>query len=340
MNWASYVLRRIGLAFVQVAAIWLLTFTILRLIPADPAYRIAGFNTSPENIRRIEAELGLNKPIWAQIWDNVVALFHGDLGHSLSTGNDVRDDLIQRVPATVELVWLGLAVAVLIAIPLGVWASRLKGGFAQRFVRVYSLMAGSQPDYWWALVLVFVFFVILKVAPGPVGRLPVGLPPPTRISGLYVLDSILTGNLVTLRASLAQLILPISTIVIVYVPSILKMTISSYRESMNADSIRLMRASGVSDFRVSMIALRLASPPIVTTVGIAAAYLLGAAALIETVFGINGAARYAVKAAIVSDYSGMQGVVLAIASLAALAYLITDLVQIGLDPRLRSGSAE
>jgi peptide/nickel transport system permease protein len=340
MNWASYILRRTGLAFLQVAAIWLLTFTILRLIPANPAYRIAGFNTSPENIQRIEAELGLNKPIWAQMWDYVVALLHGDMGHSLSTGSNVWDDLTQRVPATVELVWLGLTVATLIAIPLGVWTTRRNGGFAQRAVRAYSLLAGSQPDYWWALALVFIFFVCLKIAPGPVGRLPIGLLPPTRISGSYVLDSILTGNWVTLRASLAQLVLPIATIVIVYMPSILKMTISSYRDAMNADSIRLMRASGVGEFHVSMITLRLASPPIVTTVGIAAAYLLGAAALIETVFGINGAARYAVKAAIVSDYPGMQGVVLAISSLAAFAYLVTDIVQLSLDPRLRSAGAE
>jgi ABC-type dipeptide/oligopeptide/nickel transport system permease component len=340
MNWASYILRRIGLAIVQVATIWFFTFVILRLIPANPAYRIAGFNTSPENIHRIEVELGLNKSIWAQMWDYIVALLHGDLGHSLSTGNDVWDDLTQRVPATVELVWFGLAVAVLIAIPLGVWAARREGGFIQRLVRAYSLMAGSQPDYWWGLVLVFVFFVYLKVAPGPVGRLPIGLPAPARITGSYVLDSILTGNWVTLHASLSQLILPIATIVIVYMPSVLKMTLSSCRDAMDADSIRLMRASGVGAFHVSMIILRLASPPIVTTVGIAAAYLLGAAALIETVFGINGAARYAVKAAIVSDYPGMQGVVLAIASLAALAYLATDIVQVLLDPRLRSAGAE
>ena len=340
MNWARYILHRIGLAFVQVAAIWLLTFLIMRVIPANPAYRIAGFNTTPENIHRIEVELGLDKPIWLQLWDQVSALFHGDLGRSLSTGNSVWDDLVQRVPATLELVWLGLAVAVLIAIPLGVWAARGRGGFAQRVVRAYSLLAGSQPDYWWGLALVFIFFVCLKVVPGPVGRLPIGMSAPNRITGSYVLDSVLTGNWVTLQAALGQLILPITTIVIVYMPSILKMTVATYRDGMNAESVRLMRASGVGDFRVSMIALRLASLPIVATIGIAAAYLLGAAALIETVFGINGAARYAVKAAIVSDYPGLQGVVLAIAALAAFAYLVTDIVQIVLDPRLRSAGPE
>ena len=108
----------------------------------------------------------------------------------------------------------------------------------------------------------------------------------------------------------------------------------------NDESIRLMRASGIGDFRISLIALRLASPPIVTTVGIAMAYLLGGAALIETVFGINGAARYDVTAAVTSDYPGMQGVVLVIAALAALTYLITDIVQMVLDPRLRSSGAE
>jgi len=336
VNWTSYVLRRIGLAFVQIAAIWLLTFIILRVIPANPAYRIAGFDVSPENIARINAELGLNKPIWMQMRDYLFALFHGDLGQSLTTGNAVWDDLTQRVPATLDLVALGLTLTVLIAIPLGVWAARREGGLAQRVVRIYSLMAGSQPDYWWGLALIVVFFVSLKIAPGPVGRLPIGLPPPDTITGSYLLDSLFTGNWVTLGAALAQLALPVATMVIVYMPPILKMTISGYRAAMNGDSIRLMRASGVGSLRISMIVLRLASPPIVTTVGINAAYLLGAAALIETVFGINGAARYAVTAAVTTDYPGMQGVVLAISSLAALAYLVTDIVQLALDPRLRS----
>lgn len=340
MNWWAYIARRLGLAFVQVIAIWILTFTILRVIPANPAYRIAGFDVSPENIARIEATLGLNKPIWAQMWDYIVALLHGDLGQSLQTGSEVWDDLTQRVPATLELTFLGLAVTVLVTIPLGVWAARRRSGLGQRVVRIYSLMAGSQPDYWWALALVFVFFVWLKIAPGPVGRLPIGMSPPDTITGSYIVDSVLTGNWTTLGAALAQLVLPVATIVIVYAPPLLKMTISSYRSAMNADSIRLMRASGLGPFRVSMITLRLASPPIVTTAGISAAYLLGAAALIETVFGTNGAARYAVTAAITTDYPGMQGVVLAIATLSALAYLITDILQLALDPRLRSARSE
>jgi peptide/nickel transport system permease protein len=340
MNWTLYVSRRIGHAVLQVVAIWALTFTTLRVIPANPAYRIAGFDTSPENIARIESELGLNKSIWAQMWDYLANLANGDLGRSIQTGNPVWDDLKQRVPATLDLVVLGITLTVLIAVPLGVWAAHREDGLAQRSVRAYSLMAGSQPDYWWGLALIFIFFVWLNIAPGPVGRLPIGMPPPEWLTGSYVLDSILTGNWATLLASLRQLVLPLATIVIVYMPSVLKMTISGYRASVNDESIRLMRASGVGELRISMIALRLASPPIVTTVGIASAYLLGGAALIETVFGINGAARYAVTAAITSDYPGMQGVVLVIASLAAVAYLITDIVQLALDPRLRSSRAE
>ena len=211
---------------------------------------------------------------------------------------------------------------------------------AGRTVRVYSLLAGSQPDYWWGLALVFIFFVVLKIAPGPIGQLGVGVTPPNRVTGSYLLDSLLTGNWTDLGSATAQLVLPIATVVIVYAAPILKMTTASYRDAMRTDCVRLLRASGVSEFRIALITLRLAAQPIVTTIGICSVFLLGGAALIETVFGWNGAAQYAVNAAVTSDYPGMQGVVLAIALLAALAYLLTDVVQMLIDPRLRSGRAE
>jgi len=340
MNWLSYLLRRLGLAVIQVVVIEVLTFVILRVIPADPAYRIAGFDTSPQHIAQINAQLGLNKPIWAQLWDYADAVLHGQLGTSLSTGDPVWQDLQQRVPATLELVVIGLGIAVLIGVPLGIWNARRRGGAAGRAVRFYSLLAGSQPDYWWGLALVFLFFVELKIAPGPVGQLGIGVPPPNHVTGSYLLDSLLTGNWAALHSVLSQLVLPIATVVIVYMAPILKMTTSSYRDAMEADSVRLMRASGVGEFRISLITVRLASQPIVTTIGICSVFLLGGAALIETVFGWNGAAQYAVNAAVNTDYPAMQGVVLAIAILAALFYLLTDVVQMLLDPRVRSGRAE
>jgi ABC-type dipeptide/oligopeptide/nickel transport system permease component len=340
VSWLTYLLRRIGLAVIQVVIIEVLTFVILRVIPANPAYRIAGFDTSPQHIAEIKAELGLNKPIWAQLWDYTVGVMHGQLGTSLSTGDSVWQDLEQRVPATLELVVIGLGVAILIGVPLGIWSARRRSGPASRIVRLYSLLAGSQPDYWWGLALVFIFFVVLKIVPGPVGQLGVGVTPPNHVTGSYLLDSLLTGNWATLRVVLSQLVLPIATVVIVYMAPILKMTASSYRDAMRADCVRLLRASGVSEFRIALITLRLAAQPIVTTIGICSVFLLGGAALIETVFGWNGAAQYAVSAAVNSDYPGMQGVVLAIAVLAALFYLLTDVVQMLLDPRVRSGRAE
>jgi ABC-type dipeptide/oligopeptide/nickel transport system permease component len=339
MTWATYLLRRLGLAAVQVLVIEVLTFVILRVIPADPAYRIAGFDTSPQHIAQIKAELGLNKPIWVQLWDYTVNVLHGQLGTSLSTGDPVWQDLQQRVPATLELVVIGLGLAILIGVPLGVWSARRRRG-AVGPVRVYSLLAGSQPDYWWGLALVFIFFAVLKIAPGPVGQLAIGVTPPNHVTGSYLLDSLLTGNWTALRSVVSQLVLPIATVVIVYMAPILKMTTSSYRDAMGADCVRLLRASGVGEFRISLITLRLASQPIVTTIGICSVFLLGGAALIETVFGWNGAAQYAVNAAVNSDYPAMQGVVLVIALLAALFYLLTDVVQMLLDPRLRSGRAE
>jgi peptide/nickel transport system permease protein len=338
MRWVRFISKRLAIGVVQVFLIVLLTFVILRVLPANPAYRIAGFNTSPQHIHQIEVQLGLNKPITAQFWSYLKGIAHGNLGVSTATGDTVISDLKQRVPATLELILVGLTLAILIALPIGVWSARRRTGVAEKGFRAYSLLAGAQPEYWWALILIFIFFARFKFAPGPVGQIGIGIAPPQRITGIYLIDSLLTGNFTALRSTAEQLVLPVVTIVIVYMAPILKMTRSSYGVSSGSEAIRFMRASGLAERDVSRACLRLASPPIVTTIGITAAYLLGGAALIETVFGWNGAAQYAVQAAVNSDYAAMQGVVLAIAALAALIYLCADIVLAVLDPRVVSGA--
>ena len=241
MPWVRFISKRLAIGIGQVFLIVLLTFVILRVLPANPAYRIAGFDTSPQHIHQIEVQLGLNKSIPTQFWSYLKGIAHGNLGVSTTTGDTVVSDLEHRVPATVELILVGLTLGILIALPVGVWSARRTTGVAEKGFRTYSLLAGAQPEYWWALILVFVFFARLRLAPGPVRQIGLGIPSPQRITGIYLIDSLLTGNFTALRSVAEQLVLPVVTIVIVYMAPILKMTRASYRVSIDSEAIRFMR---------------------------------------------------------------------------------------------------
>lgn len=333
MTMPAFVARRLGVLVFQVVVIVTVAFLIVRVLPGDPAYRAAGPITTPQRLHEIRQQLGLDASLPQQFASFVGNAAKGDLGVSLSTGQTVMQDLRQRVPATMELVLVGMLVAVAIALPLGVRLGYRRTGAANRFFRGYSLLAGAQPEYWWGLMLVFVFFTTLGWAPGPSGRLDLAVPAPPRVTGFYLVDSAISGDWQAFSSACSHLVLPVATIAIVYMAPILKMTRDAVETSLRSESVRFLRASGIPEGRTARAALRMAAPPVVTTIGITTAYLLSGVALVETVFGWNGLGQYAVQAAIRADYPAIQGVVLTVAVFAALTYLAIDVVQRILDPR-------
>ena len=331
--------RRLLYFIPQVFVVSLVTFVIVRLLPSNPAFKLAGPAASEENIQQIEERLGLDKPIFTQYWIYLKDLVHGDLGNSFISGRPVLEDIGDFLPPTLELLILGLLLAFLIGVPLGV-LSALGGGksTASRFSTGYGLLAGAIPDFWLGLILIYVFYTQLGIAPAPLGQISPDIPAPDKITGAVALDSLLTGNWPALRSSAAHLVLPLVTIVFVYMGPIVKYTRSSIEEVYHGtEFIEQHRANGLSNRPVIIRALRNGLPPVITIVGVLFGFLLGGLVLIESVFSWGGLGQYAVNSIQNSDFSAVQGFVIIAAIFNLIVYLIVDLLYFLVDPRLRAG---
>ncbi len=332
----KYVGKRLLFLIPQLLGISLIAFTLLRLLPGNPAHIIAGGFATEETIQRIEQQLGLDQPLPIQYWYYLRNVLHGDLGTSWYTSNPVIVDFAQRIPATLELVTLSLLVAVLLGIPLGVFSAANPKGGASRLVFFYSLLSGSLPDFWVGLILIFIFYFNLGVLPAPLGRLDLSIIPPTRITGMYLVDSLLTGNGRAFISSAQHLVLPVLTLAFVNMGAILKMTRSTMEELLRSDFVYYLRASGSRDSYVMRQTLRNALPPVITITAVLYGYLLSGAVLVEAVFGWGGLGQYAVQSIANSDFAPIQGFVLVTAVFTLFLYLIVDLLYFMLDPRTRA----
>jgi ABC-type dipeptide/oligopeptide/nickel transport system permease component len=334
-----YLIRRVLFVIPQLIGITLVTFLLIRALPGDPARLLAGPLASDAGVEHIRVRMGLDQPLPIQYVRYVSGVIQGDLGDSWYTGRPVRDDLVDRIPATLELISLALILAIVIMIPLGVvtalQSKRGKGGFLDRGVFGYGLLAGAVPDFWLALVLIFVFFHILGWAPAPIGRIGLEEVPPDRITGLYTIDSIITGNRDTLFSATRHLALPVLTLFLVYGGAILRMTRATVSEILDNQMIAAGRLFGLSDFTLARYALRNALPPVVTITGVVYGFLLGGAVLVESIFAWGGMGQYAVQAVTQSDYAAIQGFVLVASTFSLLVYLVIDLLYIAIDPRIR-----
>ena len=223
-----YTARRLIYVIPQVVGISLVTFVIVRLLPSNPAYALAGPAATQETINTIEKRLGLNEPIWTQYGKYIRDLVQGNFGNSFVSGRPVLSDIGDRLPATLELLALGLLLAFLIGVPLGVLGALGRGRrIAGRASLGYGLLAGAIPDFWLGLILVYAFYTKLNIVPAPLGQLGTDVTAPRNITGAVALDSLLTGNWAALQSALGHLVLPLATLVFVYMAPIVKYTRSS-----------------------------------------------------------------------------------------------------------------
>jgi peptide/nickel transport system permease protein len=331
----SYAVRRIAVMIPQLFGITLVVFVLLRLFPGDPAYLFAGPTASQATIDRIRSDLGLDQPIFVQYVNYLADLVRGDLGTSLVTSQPVRTDMFDRFPATLELITVALILALVVGIPLGALGARKPRGIADRTTRSYGLLAGSLPDFWWGLMLIFIFFTTLNIAAAPVGRLDIGLEPPETITGFYTVDSLLTGNWETFSNSISHLLLPAVTLAFVYGGPIVKHMRVSMANVLDAPYLTYGSICGLGRWTLFRYALRNALVPAVTMTGITYAYLIGGAVLVETVFSWGGLGQYAVRAITSSDYLAVSGTVLTTTVFALVVYAVLDLVYVLIDPRIR-----
>jgi peptide/nickel transport system permease protein len=328
--------QRLMTTIPSVIGVIIVTFLLTRVLPGDTAAYFAGPAASPEAIIEIRSKLGLDRPLPVQFVSYVTALVKGDLGMSLTTGQPVTADLAQRLPASAELTLAGLLLAMSVALPLGVLAAVRQGSWIDHLCRIVATAGVSLPVFFTGLLLVYVFYFILGWAPAPLGRLDVFASEPARITGLYLVDSLLARDGETFRAALAQIALPAITLAIFSLAPITRMTRASMLAVLGADFVRTARASGLSSRKViGTYAFRNAMLPVVTTLGMVFSFLLGANVLVEKVFAWPGVGSYAVEALIASDYAPIQGFVLTMAILYVALNLMIDVLYGVIDPRVR-----
>jgi dipeptide transport system permease protein len=327
--------KRLATVIPSLIGVIVVTFLLTRVLPGDTAAYFAGPAATPAAIEEVRKQLGLDRPLPEQFLRYVVDLAHGDLGKSLTTGQAVTADIAARLPASAELTLLGLLLAALIAIPLGVVAAVRQGSLIDHACRVITTAGVSLPVFFTGLLLAYVFYYRLGWAAEPIGRLGFLYTAPPFVTGFYLLDSLIAGDLEVFQAAAAQLVLPVTTLAIFALAPIARMTRASMLSVLASDFVRTARANGLSSLTVIVTyAFRNALLPVVTTLGMVFSFLLGANVLVEKVFAWPGIGSYAVEALITSDFAPVQGFVLTMAVLYVLLNLAIDLLYGLIDPRI------
>jgi len=310
----GYIGRRILATIPVMAVVGLFVFSLLYFAPGDPAAIIAGDQASPEDIIRIRATLGLDRPFLVRFGEWSWQIIHGDLGTSIFTNLPVTTMIGQRVQPTVSLMLVTLVFAIAVAVPLGVVAAWKAGSLIDRLVMGVAVTGFSVPVFVVGYILAYVFALQL-------GWLPVQGYTPIE-QGLW--------------PWLSNLILPAVTLGLVYIALIARVTRATMLDVLSQDYVRTARAKGLSQGPVLFIhALKNAAVPIVTVIGIGIALLIGGAVVTETVFAIPGLGRLTVDAILRRDYPVIQGVVLLFSFVYVLVNLAIDLFYTVLDPRIR-----
>lgn len=329
-------LHRLLAALPNLAGVVVITFLLTRAIPGDPAAYFAGGAATQEAVEQVRRQLGLDRSLPEQFFRYVADLARGDFGLSLTTGQPVLQELMARLPASLEIVLLALLFACAVAIPLGVAAATRPGSWIDQLARLVTTAGVSLPTFFTGLLLAYVFYFLLGWAPSPLGRLDPMFSPPPAVTGFYLVDAALAGDGALWWACLRQLILPVLTMGLFVLAPIARMTRASMLGVLSSDFVRTARASGLSPATVLVrYALRNALLPVVTTLGMVFGYMIGGSVIIEKVFGWPGVGSYAIDALTASDYAPVQGFVLTMGLLFVLLNLAIDLLYLAIDPRVR-----
>lgn len=330
----KYILKRLLLLIPVLVGVSILVFLVMHVFTADPAANILGQHATQEQMARLREQLGFNKPLYVQYWDFLKGALTGNFGDSLITKTSVWSEVMARFPATVELALFSIVLASVFGILMGV-ISAVKQNTVVDYATMVTALAGvSMPIFWLGLLLILLFSVTLHWLPVS-GRIDIGMEP-AKVTGLYILDSLITGNMSALKSSITHIILPGVALASYSTAIIARMTRSTMLEIVKQDYIRTARSKGLFENTVILShALKNAMIPIITVIGLQLGSLLGGAVLTETVFSWPGVGKYVVDAILKSDYPVVQGSVLILAAVFVMVNLIVDLIYAVLDPRIK-----
>jgi len=330
----GYIAKRLFHLSLIMFGVSVLVFLMLRMIPGDPARLLLGEFASPEELVRLRSQMGLDQPYLVQYGIYLKNILQADLGNSLRNGAPVASEIEARLPATLELAVAAMLIASVLGIAAGVVSAARQYSVFDYGSMFMALVGVSMPIFWLGLMLIYLLSVMFPIMP-MMGRIGMGNEPEV-VTGLMLVDTLLSGEFGDFLDALHHLVLPSFTLATIPMAIIARITRSAMLEVLNKDYVRTARAKGMSETVVILRhALRNAFLPIVTVLGLNLGLLLGGAVLTETIFSWPGLGRYVVDSLMARDYAAVQGCILIFAALMAGINLVVDLIYVLLDPRIR-----
>ena len=331
----SFLLKRISVVIPTFIGVTLLTFSLIRLIPGDPVELMAGERgIDPVRHAELLAQMGLDKPLLVQYWNYLTGIFQGDLGTSIVTREPVIREFFTLFPATLELSFCAIIIAVSIGLPAGIIAAVRRGKMTDYTVMGLSLTGYSMPIFWWGILLILLFSVGLGWTPVS-GRIS-AMFWVDEVTGFMVIDAFLSGEEGALISALRHLILPSIVLATIPLAVIARMTRSSMLEVLREDYVLVARAKGLSvPLVVCIHALRNALIPVITVIGLQIGVLMAGAILTETIFSWPGVGKWMLDSIGRRDYPSVQGGILLISCLVIIVNLTVDILYGVVNPRIR-----
>ena len=333
-----FILRRCAFAVPSLFGLLVLTFLLIRLSPSDPAVLMAGDAATPEQIQQIRHQYGLDRPVWQQFVIYTAKAVQLDFGESAFSHRAVSLDIAQRLPATLELTFAAMALSVLLGVPLGVFAALRYNQWPDFALRILSVTGVAVAAFWVAIMLQLLFAMQLGWLPLR-GELSVTIPPPMRLTGFLLIDSLLTGRFDAFQDALAHMVLPAVTLALGGMASIVRFTRAGVLDTLQQDFVTYERAMGYRRTRlIWRYVVRNSVTATITQIGLLFGGLIAGGVVVEAIYDWPGIGSYTVNAILTGDRQVMLAVTLMIGVVYAAVNILTDVVHGLVDPRLMDRS--
>jgi len=331
----NYVIRRLAVIPLLLLGVVTMVFLLTNLTPSRAIYVRLGLRGTAEEVQALIQEYNLDKPVWYRYIDYLGRIVRGDLGESMAEGRPVTQELALYLPASLELVSLSVLSIIVVGVSLGILSAVYKNRWPDVIARGIAVTGNSMPEFWFAIMLALLFFFTLRVLPGS-GRIDPLIGSPRRVTGMYILDSLLTGNWKALGSSILHIILPVLSLTVTRLSAITRMTRTSFLDVLSQDFMLTHRAYG---FRRATLVLRYglknALPPVLSIMGLLTGALFASTFLIETVFTYPGIGFYAITAIIHRDFQPAIACAIVFSLIYAVINVVVDIAYAWLDPRVR-----
>jgi len=326
--------KRLCYGVLALIGLSMLMFYLVRVMPGDPIGLVLGPMAKEDAVQKLRHEMGLDRPIHVQYYRYVEGIFHqGKLGMSLVERRDVSDVIAEKLPATMEIIMAAIMLAVILGVPLGVLAATHRNGVIDNAGRLLALFGVSYPEFWVAIMVQLLFGFWLAILP-LTGRLSGD--PPTFITGLYLIDSLLTLNFGAFRDSFIHLICPAAVLSLAPLANITRLTRASMIDELSKDYALVSKATGISKGLIHFkYVLRNAFSSSLTMIGFLVPFMIGDAFVIEKIFAWPGLARFGADSIINNDFNGVVGIAIVVGIAFIVVNIIVDALYAVLDPRIR-----